>query len=125
MCCLAGSLNWLRNAAPNLHPIFCCVRDLIKLRNLSTYYFILPAFARAELGFFATHLDVWEPTAFFPECPKLLLEGDPDGAWHLAFDFPPQSVTAPRLLSFITSDAAGGLASPSTSSAACPFIRLR
>lgn len=105
---LAGTLNWLRNAAPNLHPAFCEVRDLIRARDLSRNSFDLPLVARQELTFFRDSPGAWDVVGFFPACPSLLMSAGAADHWELVSDFPAGPL--PRLLSFITSDAAGGTA---------------
>jgi hypothetical protein len=107
---LAGTLNWLRNAAPNLHPAFGAVRNAIKQHGASHSVALLPAVARSELGFFVDFVDVWDGVNFFPECPKLLLGADVSGLWSPLADFPSAAPgQLPRFSSLITSDAAGGL----------------
>jgi hypothetical protein len=85
---LAGTLNWLRNAAPNLHPTFGALRNAIMTcegtRNASR----LPDVARLELSFFGDFAEAWDGVNFFPECPRLLIGADEFGRWSPLPDFP-------------------------------------
>ncbi len=106
---LGGTLNWLRNPAPNLHPAFGAVRNAIKEHANGCSWAPLPGVARAELSFFVDFAGDWDGVNFFPECPRLLLGADASGCWRCLLDFPEAGGLPPRLLSMITSDAAGGI----------------
>jgi hypothetical protein len=61
---LAGTLNWLRNAAPNLHSAFGAVRNALKEFGGACSTALLPAVARSELDFFSTFSDGWDGSTF-------------------------------------------------------------
>lgn len=101
---LAGTLNWLRNVAHTLHPVFVEIRRVLKLLG-GELGAPLPAEARAELTFYRSTRDLWKPAAFFPTDMQLLRVQRRDGSWHSS----PRLVDGCANITAITSDAAGGI----------------
>ncbi len=97
------TLKWLRNAAPNPHPAFGSVRDVIKTRFVSESHVAIPPVTREELWFFSEFFGACDGVNFFPQCPHLLVGVVGSNPWAPLRDFPQPVVgEPPRLLSLIT-----------------------